>query len=102
MSGSSQQSVYALGATLLAVPAGNTGTPVTMPKACNGVIVGYQSGGTLAITNQLAQAASAGVILSATERINIDGPASFFLCAGGSTSVAGIIFKYSSGYSLAL
>lgn len=98
----SNQFVYAFGTTQVAIPIGNTCVPITPPAACIGGWLQWQSGGTLAICNQLAQAASAGFILGITSfpPMTWDGPAKFFLNAGGSTAVASIAWKFSSGYSL--
>ena len=99
MAGSSNQFTYGLGVTQLAVPTGTTGVMVIPPAYCNGVELGWYSGGSLSITNQWSQGASAGWVLGTTERKLYDGPVKFFLNATGATSVAQIIFKMSSGYS---
>lgn len=98
-SGSSAQFTYLLGSTLLAVPTG-AAIQVLAPAGCNGVYFGWQSGGTLAVAPGIGASTGNSFVLSTTERINLDGPASFFLASNGSTSVAGIVFKYSSGFSL--
>lgn len=99
MAGSSNQFTYNLGATSIAVPVGNTGIAVIPPAHCIGVFLRYNTGGTLAITNQLAAGATTGMYVSAVDTISIDGPAQFFLNATGATAVAGIAWKLSSGIS---
>lgn len=87
-----------MGITLLAVIAGSTATAVTMPKGCNQVYLKYASGGSLAIVQGLGSSGTpTGVqVLAAEPPWHFNGPASFFLAAGGATSVAGLVFGYSS------
>jgi len=99
VAGSSNQYVYQLGSTLLAVPTGPA-VQVTVPRGTNGVYFGLQSGQTLAIANQIGASIGNSYVMGPTERMNIDGPATFFLAAGGATAVVGIVWKYSSGYSI--
>ena len=99
MSGSSNQFVYNLGATVVTVPTGATGIQIIPPTHCMGWFLSVNSGSTVAITNQLALGATAGFYLSTTTPLSIDGPAQFFLVAGGATSTVGIAWKYSSGIS---
>ena len=94
--GSSNQFVYSLGATLIAVAAGATATAVVPPKGCNGYFLKYQSGGSLAIVPGIGSSGTALGYLLQTEVLNIDGPATFFLNAGGATAVAAVAFKFSS------
>lgn len=100
MAGSAMQFVYGLGQTQMAIPALSV-VQVIPPKACNGVYFGYISGGSLSIMNDAGSSGGlGGFLLGTTERMNIDGPATFFLAATGATAVCGIVFKKSSGYSL--
>ncbi len=102
MAGSSNQFVYQLGVTLLAIPALSV-VQVIPPRTCIGSMFGYVSGGSLSIMNGAGSSGGlGGIMLGATTAamINVDGPATFFLAATGATSVAGIVFKYSSGFSL--
>ncbi len=105
MAGSSQQFIYALGATQVTIPAGggDANVLVSPPAYCNYVRLAYQSGGSLSIvSNGLSGSPGAsgalGFVLSTTE-IPIDGPARFYLAATGSTSVAKIVWGFSSGFS---
>lgn len=99
MAGSSNQFVYQLGQTL--IPVGLSATvQVIPPRGCNGIYFGWQSGGSLALSNQSGLSMGQCYLLGTTERINVDGPATFFLVAAGTTSMAGVVFKYSSGYSI--
>lgn len=97
--GSSNQFVYGLGTTQVIVGTGNTGIPVIPPAHTLGVMFKYLSGGSLWITNQLAQVGASGYLMS-TADYSIDGPAQFFLNATGATSIACIAWKYSAGWSL--
>lgn len=96
MAGSSNQWAYGLGSTNVAIIAGATGQLISPPRACNGFMLKYISGGSLAIVPGIG---SSGTPLGwlVQEVINIDGPATFFMNAGGATAVAQIIWKYSSG-----
>jgi hypothetical protein len=97
MAGSSNQSVYSVGVTLLAVVAGATATLVVPPKGVNSLAIKYASGGSLAIVPAIGSSGvPLGWQLTSTPDL-IDGPASFFLNAGGATAVAAILFKFSSG-----
>jgi hypothetical protein len=101
MAGSSQQFVYGLGVTQVPIVA-TVATRIIPPAGTNSSVVKYLSGGTLAVVNggasgSLGMSAALGYILSTTETVNVSGPASFFLSAGGSTSVAQIMFGFSSG-----
>ncbi len=100
MAGSSNQFVYNIGATVLTVPTGATGIAVSPPAHCLGWFLSLNSGSTVAITNQLALGATAGFYISPTNPLSVDGPAQFFLVAGGATSTVGIAWKLSSGISL--
>ena len=42
-----------------------------------------------------------GFLLGTTERVQLVGPASFFLSAAGATAICGVLFSFSDGYSLA-
>ncbi len=100
MAGSSNQFTYNLGATVLTVPTGATGIQVTPPAHCLGWLMSWNSGSTVAITNQLALGATTGFYIPTSNPISVDGPAQFFLVAGGATSTVGIAWKLSSGISL--
>ncbi len=105
MAGSSQQFQYGFGATQVNVGIGGAANVrITPPLYANGMFLKYGSGGSLAIvSNGLSgspgASGSLGYVLGTTEVMNIDGPACFFLAAVGTTSVAQIAFKYSSGMS---
>lgn len=97
--GSSNQYVYGYQATLLTIGNGATTLQVIPPAHCLGHVLRYNSGGSLAIVNQAGMTAAQGYILGTTEQINADGPAQFFLAAGGATSIAQVIWRMSVGYS---
>jgi hypothetical protein len=99
---SSPLRAHGLAPTLIAVPVGLTATAVFPPQFCAGAWIKYQSGGTLAMVNAASGVTAVnGYIFGTTEPpLNIDGPATFFLNAAGSTSVAAVIFKQSAGFSL--
>lgn len=96
MAGSSNQYGYGLGSTLMNIPNGAP-VKVTPPAYCNGVYISWASGGTLVIAPNAGL--TQGPVVMATERVYVEGPAAFYLCSNGSTAVAGIIFKFSSGIS---
>jgi hypothetical protein len=98
-SGSSNQFSYLYGQTNITIGTGLT-VQVFPPRTCNAVVFGWQSGGSLAIVNSIGATAGTGFVLTTTERMSCDGPAGFFLAASGATAVAGVLFKYSAGYSL--
>lgn len=100
MAGSSNQFVYNLGSTVITVPTGATGVAIVPPNHCMGFFLSVNSGSTVAITNQLAQGATTGFYLSTTNPLSVDGPAQFFMVAGGATSTVGIAWKYSYGISV--
>ena len=90
---------YKLGATIIAMT--SAANVQVMPSAgVNGWIIKKFSGATLAIVNGISAASSAGYVLGDTEQVVINGPATFFLAAGGATAVASLVMKYSSGTSL--
>ncbi len=99
MAGSSNQFTYQLGVTLFNVGSAVGALQVIPPRGCNGVYFGLMSGQTWAISNAAGMSIGNSFVLSATERLNFDGPATFFLAAGGATAVVGIGFKYSAGFS---
>lgn len=98
MPGSSNQYAYQLGTTLVAIPVG-TAVQIIPPRTTNGIYFGWQTGGTLAVCNSLGLTAAQGMILQTTERVSVAGPSTFFLAAAGTTSVAAIMFRFSSGFS---
>src|SRR6185503_14570187 len=100
MAGSSNQFTYQLGSTLVSI--GTNGvSQILPPRGCNGVYFGWQSGGSLAIMNGPGNSGTlGGYLMGTSEHITIDGPATFFLGAAGSTAVCAIVFKYSAGFSL--
>lgn len=96
--GSSNQYVYQVGATQIIVGA-SLATQCNPPKGAIAWSVGYLSGGTLSLVN--AATLTAGYVLGTTETVNCDGPGVFFLgAASGTTAIAKVLFKYSSGFSL--
>lgn len=105
MAGSSQQFTYGFGVTQVPVGTGGAANVrIVPPQYANGMFLKYLSGGTLAIvSNGLSgspgASAALGYILSTTDVISIEGPASFFLAASGTTAIAQIAFKLSSGMS---
>ncbi len=99
MAGSSNQFTYQLGMTLFNVGSGVGALQIVPPRGCNGVYFGLASGQTWAISNSTGMSIGNSFVLSATERLNFDGPATFFLAAGGATAVIGLVWKYSAGFS---
>lgn len=99
MAGSSNQYAYGMQATLLTLGNGATTLLVTPPAHCNGHILRWNSGGSLAIVNANGMTSSQGYLLGTTEQIITTGPAQFFLAAGGATAVAQVIWQLSAGYS---
>ena len=99
MAGSSNQFSYQLGATQFIVGSGVGALQVVPPRGTNGLWFGPMSGQTYAISNQAGASIGNSFVLNATDRISINGPATFFLAAGGATAIFGIVFEYSAGYS---
>lgn len=89
---------YRLGSTTMAVGLSSVAQFIP-PNFCNGVYFKILSGaGTLAITNSAAGPLySSGLYpVGATETINLDGPASFYLVAAAATMVVAVGVRYSS------
>lgn len=97
MAGSSNQSVYGLGMTLIAVGNGVTAVPVVPPAHTMGIVLKSISGGSLTVVNGIAGVGASGWLV--TSDVAIDGPALFYLGAVGATAIAGVMFKFSSGWS---
>jgi hypothetical protein len=93
--------VYGIGVTLVHLVAGATPTRFIPGKNEVGYMITKNggSGGTLAIANGFGASAANSYILGNTEHYPVNGPAQFFLCAGGATCTAAIMINYSSGYS---
>lgn len=98
---SANDRIYQLGVTLLAIPTGGCSYIVIPPRGTAAVSFKYASGGTLSVVNALGMTSAQGWIVSTSESQSINGPAVFFLAAGGSTSVAAIEWGYSAGFSAA-
>lgn len=95
----SNQQVFQLGVTLIPIPTGPA-IQVIPPRTCIGYYFGMNSGQTWAISNQVGASIGNSFVLTATERLTVDGPANFFIAAGGATMVLGVVFRFSTGYSL--
>ncbi len=95
--------VYQIGCSQVAVGA-SLRLQVTPPAGVIQTRVGWASGGTLALVQSASAVAgtlaSAGYILGTTETVDVPGPATFFMTAGGTTSVARVMWQYSAGFSL--
>lgn len=94
---SSDLRTYGLFPTLMAIGT-SLSAQVTPPAKCAGMFLKYASGASLAVVGASGVAVSAGYVLGSTD-ISIDGPATFYMSAGGATAVASIMFKMSAGYS---
>jgi hypothetical protein len=91
--------VSALAPTLVPVIVGLTATAIIPPAYCQGLFIKYASGGSLAIVGAASGVTAAnGYVLGSTD-LQIDGPAVFYLNAGGATAVASLCFKLSQGVS---
>lgn len=91
---------YLMGVSLIVV--GLSATVEVKPKA--GVLSGFVSlksgGGTLAIVNGASAIAANGFNISSTDRIEMQGPATFYLAAAGATMTAAYVMRYSAGATL--
>lgn len=97
---SSSDSIFGLGATQVIVPPGATNAVLVLniPKETSVTTKILSGGGSLEIHGtingstmagaSLAALIGRGYLLGATEQVNIDGPARFYLMATGATMVA--------------
>ena len=94
---------YMIGVSLISLVAGATPIKISPTAGVIGYIVtknGGTNGGSLALANGYGASAANSYILGETESFAINGPAAFYICAGGATCVAAIITKYDAGVSL--
>jgi hypothetical protein len=91
---------YLVGVSHIVV--GLSQTVKVVPRA--GVLSGFVSitagGGTLALVNGISAISTAGFRVSATDRIEMEGPATFYLAAAGATMTAAYVMRYTAGASL--
>lgn len=96
--------VYGLGATIIVIGLSATAT-VDLSATAN-VIGGFfkiQAGaGTLAIVQGASAISTAGYLVGATEVVELQGPAKFFLAATGATMSVGLVPRWSQGLSGAI
>lgn len=88
---------YLLGSTLMVV--GLSGAvPFLPPSGCNGGFFKIQAGGgTLYLASSFSQAVGASMYsVGATEKIEFEGPARFFLGAAGATMTVVVGLSYTS------
>lgn len=90
---------YKLGATVISFGT-STAIQIFPSAGVNGWSFKKQAGATLAIVSGTGFSAAQGYIMADTEVMNISGPATFFLAAGGATVTVAFVMKYSSGTSL--
>lgn len=90
---------YKMGATVISFGT-STAIQIFPSAGVNGWMVKKQSGATLSIVSGTGFSAAQGYIMGDTEVVDIRGPATFFLAAGGATITVALIMKYSSGTSL--
>lgn len=107
-----QNDVYFMGATQMnigIIGASLFPTKITPPQYCVGGFIQRISGGTLEIlpselsgkTISGATAGGLGFIMGGSlMAYAFEGPASFYIAATGSTAVAGIMWKFSTGATL--
>ena len=111
MATSSYDSCFRVGATTFSLAAGITTASAYIPPTqyLIGSVVSYVSGGTLlligtdvGVTLASATLAVSDVYQVPTGGISINGPASYYLAAGGATTTVSILFCYNQGASLGL
>ena len=93
---------YGIGVTLVKLVSGATPTLFTPATGEAGYMITYNggtNGGTLAVANGFGASCANSYILGPTEHFMINGPAQFYLCAGGATCTAAIVIYKSYGYS---
>ncbi len=88
---------YLLGSTLMVVGSANA-VPFIPPSGCNGGFFKIQSGGgTLYLASAFSQAVGTTLYsIGATEVIAFEGPARFFLVAGGATMIVSVGLSFGS------
>lgn len=97
---SSDLRIYQVGVTQFTV-----GLSALLQVSAPRGVMGWQfknNGSSLAIANgtSAANGFSLGYLLGASEIIQLQGPATFFLAAAGATTVLSALAFYSAGYSL--
>lgn len=90
---------YKMGATVISFGT-STAIQIFPGAGLNGWSFKKQSGATLAIVNGTGFSVAQGYIMGDTEVMDIQGPATFFLAAGGATVTVAFAMKFSSGTSL--
>lgn len=93
---------YVVGVSIISLVSG--ATPIKFSPAARQIGTWIQknsgSGGTLAIANGYGASTANSFIIGETQMIQINGPAQFFLCAGGATCNVAVFSLYDQGYSL--
>lgn len=93
--------VYNLGVTQVVV--GLSATVVvdvlTVAKAIGGFFKIQGGAGTLAIVQGVSNITTAGYLVGATEVVELQGPARFYLAAAGATMTVGLTVRYGQGLS---
>ena len=93
---------YGFGATQISVGISATAKIIPPPGALGGFFHIQGAGGSCAIVNGASQVASTGYLMSTTEVVQMEGPATFYIAASGVTTVIGIVWRLAQGYSTTL
>lgn len=111
MATSSYDSIHRVGATTFSLAAGITTSSAYIPPTAYLIStrISYVSGGTLlligtdtGVTLASATLAASDIYQVPTTTIVLEGPAPFYLAAGGATTTVSLLFNFSQGASLGL
>lgn len=111
MATSSYDSIHRVGATTFSMAAGITLSNVYFPQQAYlmSTRISYVAGGTLLMTGTDIGVTISAATLSVAKfyqlpatSIILEGPAPFYLAAGGATTTVSCLFQYSQGCSLGL
>jgi hypothetical protein len=91
---------YLMGVSLIVVGLSATVSVVPREGVLGGFISIKSGGGTLSLVNGASAISSDGYNVSATDRVEFNGPAKFFLAAAGATMTAAYVMRYSAGATL--
>ena len=96
---SANERVYGLGVSHIVVGLSATVETKPGPGVLSGFLSIHAGGGTLAIVNGASNISTEGYLVKANERVQLQGPAKFYLAAAGATMTASFVRRFSQGAS---